>query len=269
MATTTLWMTAQTPPREPARDAERLVLNVVYEGSEGLVRLNGIPLERFGKTGTQGDGATTLSIGLAEYGVSGVNTLVVEAKPARPARDASTDVALFVAGAGFKQRDSALQHPLFRQKIMGAGTVRHSVTLRNVPHHFFDDATPWHADPAALLTAVQALHKAFLKRDYKTIAASLRPVYDSSPNLRQLGGFDEMMRQLQQSLRSCTVTDLPKELKVETYYDGRLFRVTGENGAAPIRAFPAHIPAGGEPEALLEIGSFWCYRHGEWLPLGR
>jgi hypothetical protein len=54
---------------------------------------------------------------------------------------------------------------------------------------------------------------------------------------------------------------------VESFYDGRLFRVTGANGLAPIRAVSVKTGAGGHPDEILEMGDLWCYRNGARLPL--
>jgi hypothetical protein len=69
------------------------------------------------------------------------------------------------------------------------------------------------------------------------------------------------------SLKQSKVVDLPANLKVESFYDGRLFHVTDANGLAPIRAVSLKTGAGGHPDEMLEMGDFWCNRNGAWLPL--
>jgi hypothetical protein len=259
---------AQAPAPEAALDAQKVALNMIFEGSEGVVRLNGIPIERFGTQTPLGGGKPTLSVKLTGFGVNGANTFKIEIKPKGQAKVAATEVMLIdVSEGGYEALERALAHPLFHQKVSGAGTVEHTVTLRNVPSHPFDDATPWKGSPDALLAEVRALHKHLAARDSKALAVSLRSVYETSPGLKSLGSYDEILSRLEDALTKCTVADLPSKLKVESFYDGRLLRVSGEDGGAPVRLIGSED--GGAPETVLELGAFWSYRHGAWLPLGQ
>ena len=56
-------------------------------------------------------------------------------------------------------------------------------------------------DPQAVLTAVRALHKAFVARDMKAISSALRPGFESMQDAKELGSFDGMMAQFEQSLK--------------------------------------------------------------------
>lgn len=267
--TTAVFACAQTPPAQPAQDVKTLMVNVVYEHSGGVVRLNGIPIERFGKAGSRGGESGTLFIGngLANYGIDGVNTLTVETKPTGPEPDASTEMVVIGAGGDSEKTQDAIDHPLFDKKIAGAGTIEYSLTLRNLPHRLFDDAAPWKGDPQAVLTAVQTLHKAFVARDMKTIADAIRPAFESMADAPPPGSFDSMIAHFGQSLKTSKVAVLPANLKVESFYDGRLFRVTDGQGRSPLRATSIKLASDGTPEEMLELGQFWCYRNGVWLPL--
>jgi hypothetical protein len=245
------------------------MVNVIYAHSGGIVRLNGIPIELFGKGDPAGGDSGTLFIGngLANFGINGVNTITVEAKPAGPEPDSSTELVILGATADTEQAQDSIDHPLFRKRIDGAGIIQYSLSLRNVPHRLFDDATPWRGDPEAVLAAVQALHKAFVGRDMKAIAAALRPAFDLMPDAKQPGSFDGMIAHFGQSLKGSKVAELQAKLKVEGFYDGRLFRVTDSNGLAPIRAASIKLGSDGRPDEMLELGQFWCYCNGVWLPL--
>jgi hypothetical protein len=85
---------------------------------------------------------------------------------------------------------------------------------------------------------------------------------------KQIGGFDNMMAQFENSLKGSKMLELAAELDVESYYDGRLFRVSGADGLAPLRSASTKLGADGKPDEILEMGSFWCYRNGAWYPLG-
>jgi hypothetical protein len=261
---------AQTSVDQPAQDVNKVMVNVVYTHSSGIVRLNGIPINTFGGGDYKGGGSGTLFIGngLTNYGIVGVNTLSVEAMPAAGEPDASTELVVLGAGPDSANALGELDHPLFQKKIAGAGSIQFVVKLRNLPHRLFDDAAPWHGDPNAVLTAVHDLHKAFAERDMKVISAALRPAFDNMEDAKQLGSFDGMMAHLNDSLKGSKVAELPANLKVESFYDGRLFRVNGANGLAPIRAASIKVDADGRPDEFLELGEFWCYRDGIWLPLG-
>jgi hypothetical protein len=260
---------AQTPGNQAAHDAQKSVLNVIYTGTEGTVRLNGVPLESFGKHDSGGDGPRTLSAALGEYAINGVNTFTVDARPVRQAQASSTEAILIEGGTSLEEMDRGLQHPLFRQKMAGAAAIQHSVALRNAPHHVYDNATPWQGDPNAVLEAVRGLHKAFVDRDMKSVAASLRPQYENTREADRMDSFDHMMREFEQNLKRSKVASLPARLKVERFLDGRLLRVSGEDGAAPIQAASAQVGGDGRPELLLEFGALWCYRQGAWIPVDR
>jgi hypothetical protein len=264
-----LCASAQTPPAQPAQDAKTLMVNVVYAHSGGVVRLNGIPINRFGGGHSEGGDTGTLFIGngLTSYGIDGVNTLTVETKPTGLEADVSTELVVIGADGNSEQSQDAIDHPLFQKKIAGAGTIEYSLTLRNLPHRLFDDAAPWKGDPQAVLTAVQTLHTAFVARDMKTIAAAIRPAFESMADAPPPGSFDAMIAHFGQSLKTSKVAVLPANLKVESFYDGRLFRVTDAQGRAPLRATSIKLASDGTPDEMLELGQFWCYRNGVWLPL--
>jgi hypothetical protein len=266
---TALSANAQTPSAQPAQDVQKLTVNVVYAHSGGVVRLNGIPIEVFGKGDPQGGESGTLFIvnGLANFGVDGVNTITVEAKPTGPAPDASTELVIMGSGGDSEQAQDPIDHPLFQEKMVGAGTLQYTLTLRNLPHRLFDDAAPWHGDPEAVLTAVRALHKAFAGHEMKAIGDALRPSFEISESGKQPGNFDAMMAHFGASLKRSKVAELSAKLKVESFYDGRLLRVTDANGFPPIRAASIKTGADGRPDELLDLGDFWCLRNGVWLPL--
>jgi hypothetical protein len=77
-----------------------------------------------------------------------------------------------------------------------------------------------------------------------------------------------MMAHFEESLKGSKLAELPAQLKVESFYDGRIFRVTDANGLAPIRAASIKVDADGRPDEDLELGAFWCNRNGVWVPLG-
>ncbi|MGD0630807.1 MAG: hypothetical protein ABR987_15865 [Terracidiphilus sp.] len=257
----------QTTPAQSAQDVGTLAVNVVYAHTTGTVRLNGIPLKRFGKDVPESNESGTLIIasGLSSFGINGVNSLTVDTKAT--GQDASTELLVFNTRSDSGDATDAMDHPLFKKELAGAGTIQYSLTLNNVPRHIFDDATPWKGDPNAVLAAVQALHKALVLRDMKTIAGFLRPVFESPESGQNPANFDAMIAHFGASLRQSKVVDLAPNLKVESYYDGRLFRVTDANGLAPIHAVSIKTAAGAHPDEMLEMGDLWCNRNGAWLPL--
>jgi hypothetical protein len=258
---------AQAP--ETALDGEKLLLNLTYAGSEGVVRLNGIPVERFGPGPARDMRGNTRSIRLAQFGINGENTFTIDAKAAGPSGDASVEAVMIYAGTGYEEMQHALAHPVFRQKIVGTGTIRHTMTLRNVPQRIFDDATPWQGDPDAVLAAVRALRHALAKPDAQQIAASFRSLYDTTYGLKDFATFDEFVGRFIEALKTCKLSDLPAKLKVEGFYGGRLWRVVGPDDAAPIRILSSADSDKGELETVMELGDLWCYRDGAWLPLGK
>jgi hypothetical protein len=241
-------------------DAATAIVNVSYHHMQGVVRVNGIPVKRFGKEPSN-NSAQLLTFPLAGYAINGANEVSLETKPTGSWEDASAQLAL-ISGTSLE----ALEHPMFQQDVTAAATIRHSITLQNTPYHVFDDATPWKGENGPVLVAVKALHTAVAKRDLKAFAAFVRPEYDLLPRLHAWGTFDEQMKEVEGNLKNCTLAPLPAKLSVESYYGGRLVLVTDPDGAPPIRAMCSSEP-GTPADIPWEQGAFWCYRQGIWIPL--
>jgi hypothetical protein len=126
-----------------------------------------------------------------------------------------------------------------------------------VPHWGWLDAEQWTGDDQALLAAVSALHAAFAKGNVKAIIAAYKPFADDmKPYMGPIAESD-----FAEPLKGGTVQALPTDLKVESFYDHRLFVVHTSDGAPPIRVDNEAVVKG---MPALEAGEYWIRKGGQW-----
>jgi hypothetical protein len=253
-------------PKDAPLDAQHLVVMVLHNRAEGVVKLNGIPVSRFTSAGAEPGMMVTESLGsLSLFAENGPNLLSIEVAPAQAGDPIETECRIIVATGSIEDLDKP---PLFDLKVKGAGTITQNLNLTHVPRWFFEDAPPWQGEKQDVIQAVQVLHKAFADRDMKAISASLHPMFTELSSVMGpgMGSFEDSMKQMQEWLKTAKVDPLPADLNVESFYGGRLFVVSGKAGAAPIRIASAEVDKDtGRPERLLESGQFWTRRNNQWV----
>ena len=258
--------TVMAQTQETAIDAQKLVVMVLHNRAQGVVKLNGVPVTHLDSSGAYEGNTITDSIGtLSLYAQNGANTLTIEVHPSQPGHQIETECRMIIATGSLDDLDKA---PLFQQKIKGAGTITHELVLRNVPHWAFQDAEPWQGDKQDVLKAVEALHRAYADHDIKSLSASLRPSFDDISTVMgpALGNFDEGMKGMVEGLKSASVGPLSADLNVESFYGGRLIVVSGKDGRPPIQITSAEIDKQtGRPERMLESGGYWMHRDNRWV----
>ena len=248
----------------PAIDAKHAVLIIQHDGSEGQVRVNGVPVLNFSSKLVKEGGPLTDSLGtLALYAKNGPNAVVVDAHLEKGQTKATTTVS-FVVTTG---SPSDLDKPLFKETITGSGKLEKTIVLKNVPKWAFLEAQPFTGNKDDVLAAVRALYKALAAHDTKTVEATLKPMYtDLSAFMGEAVGtpadFTETIKEM---ATGCKLAPLPPDLKVESAYDGRLWVVTDAAGQAPIQLASRKLNKEGRPEETMETGEYWIHRPDGWF----
>lgn len=161
-------------------------------------------------------GTATDAIGIGQWAVEGDNTITIETMT----KDGGATRVAVVRKVG--------EPDLFDGEIAGAGKAECKVSLKDVPRWGWLNAEPWTGDDQALLTAVSAPHAAFKKGDTKAILAAYKPFADDmKPYMGPIAESD-----FAEPLKGGTVQPLPADLKVDSFYDHRLFVVQRADGSA-------------------------------------
>jgi len=248
-----------------AIEAKQAVLVIQHDGSEGQVRVNGIPMHFFSSKRVGERGPLTDSLGMfSAFAKNGPNEVLVEARPEKGQQDATTTVSAFIATGSV----SDLDKPLFKDEIKGAGKVEKTITLTNVPEWAFLKGQPFTGNKDDVLQAVRKLHKAFVDHDAATVVAMLKPMYDDlAANMGEaaVGTPQEFSQQMKEMAAGAKVAPLPADLKVESGYDNRLFVVLAAGGEAPIQATSGQMSEDGKPRWTFETGAYWIHRPDGWF----
>jgi len=217
--------------------------NVIHDQTQGVLRVNGVPVQRFSGTPSADSGPLTDAVGIGQWLVEGDNVIEVEATG-----PAGKETQLVIVGGPD-------QPNLYEGKIQGSGKASYKLTLKDVPQWGWFSAEAWTGDDKDLLAAVAALHAAYAKGDAKTIVALYQPFgVDLKPYAGEvMAGAEEG---LAEGLKTAKVMPLPAGLKVDRFYGNRLFVVTGPDGAAPIQVTNG--------DQTLEAGHFWIRKDGKW-----
>ncbi len=112
------------------------------------------------------------------------------------------------------------------------------------------------ASPAPEVTAaVKELRSVMEAKDAKAFHAKFE-IFEREMVEMYGDAFAEFSRGVDDMVRTATLKPMPK-LVVKTFLDGRLVQVTGEDGAAPVRATTPN-------DETLELGQWWAKVNGVW-----
>lgn len=220
-----------------------ITANVIHDQSQGVLRVNGVPVHRFSGTPSAESGPLTDAVGIGQWLVEGDNVVEVEAE----------------GSAGKETQLVIVAEPnapdLYDGKIEGSGKTSYKLTLKDVPRWGWFAGDAWTGDDKDLLAAVAALHDAYAKGDAKTIVALYRPFADDMKPYAGdvLAGAEEGIAA---GLKTAKVAPLPAGLKVTSFYGNRLFVVTAPDGSAPIQVTNG--------DSTLEAGRYWILKDGKW-----
>jgi hypothetical protein len=253
-----------------AIDAKQAVVIVQHDGSEGDVRVNGVPVLHFASDKSLGDGSLTDSLGtFSTFATNGPNVVSIEARPEKGHPKATTTFSAIVATGSLSDFDKP---PLFKETIEGSGKAEKTIVLKNVPQWAFLQVQPFTGNKDEVLDAVRALHKAFADHDAKALHAAFKPMYnDLLPYMGEaaVGTLEEFSQQMAEFAKNSKVQPLPADLKVGNGYDNRLFFVTSPSGKAPVQAASKELGQDGQPKWRMETGSYWIHRPDGWFVIRR
>jgi hypothetical protein len=118
---------AQTAPIE----AKQALVVIQHDGSEGDVRVNGVPILHFSSDPRLGKGSLTDSLGMfSTFATNGPNVVTIEARPEKGETKATTSFIGMVATESLEDFDKP---PLFKETIEGSGKSEKTIVLKNVP----------------------------------------------------------------------------------------------------------------------------------------
>jgi hypothetical protein len=251
-------------------DAKQAAIIIQHDGSEGDVRVNGVPVLHFAPDKSLGDGPLTDSLGtFSTFATNGPNVVTVEARPEKGQAKATTTVSAIVATGSLSDFDKP---PLFKETIEGSGKVEKTIVLKNVPQWAFLQVQPFTGNKDEVLDAVRALHKAFADHDAKALQVAFKPMYnDLLPYMGEaaVGTLEEFSQQMAELAKNSKVEPLPADLKVGSGYDSHLFFVTTPSGKAPIQAESKEVGQDGHAKWRMETGSYWIHRPDGWFVIRR
>src|SRR5262249_12692074 len=145
-------------------------------GSEGSVRVNGVPILFFSTDPSLGEGPATDSLGMfSTFAKNGPNVVTVEARPEKGQAKAATTLSAIVATGSLSDLDKP---PLFKETIQGSGKAEKTIVLKNVPQWAFLQVQPFTGNKDDVLSAVRALHKNFADQNAKALQAAFKPMYN-------------------------------------------------------------------------------------------
>jgi hypothetical protein len=232
-----------------AQSPANITVNIIHDQSSGLLRVNGVPIHRFGGKRPADSGPLTDAVGVAQWLVEGENVIAVEVTAAA---GSSTQIVV-VRGMD--------EPKLFDDRVAGSGKAQYKLALHDVPRWGWFTADPWAGDDKELLAAIAALHAAFAKGDVKTVVALYQPFED---DLKPYAGsmLEGAEEGLAGNLKGALVLPLPAGLKVERFYGDRLFVVEGPGGAAPVTVMNESLVQGAP---ALQAGRYWIRKQGRWM----
>ena len=116
---------AQTAPIE----AKQALVVIQHDGSEGDVRVNGVPILHFTSDPKLGKSVSD-SLGMfSTYATNGPNVVTVEA---RPEKGETTATTIFIGMIATGSLDDFEKPPLFKETITGSGKSEKTIVLKNV-----------------------------------------------------------------------------------------------------------------------------------------
>jgi hypothetical protein len=251
-------------------DGKQAVVMVQHDGSEGWVRVNGVPILFFSSNPAMEEGPITDSVGsFSTFAKNGPNVVSIEARPEKGQAKATTTLSAIVATGSFSDLEKP---PLFKETIEGNGKAEKTIVLKNVPQWAFLEVQPFTGNKDGVLNAVRALYKVFADHDAKALQAAFTPMYNDLVRYmgqEAMGNAEEFSQHVAQLAKEAQVEPLPADLKVESGYDDRLFFVRSAGGKPPIRVRSKELGKDGQPRLIMETGSYWIHRPEGWFMIRR
>jgi hypothetical protein len=245
-----------------ALDAKQVTLVVVHKYSVVDIFMNGLPFRQVKADALASD--TVGSVGM--IALDGENTVRVVAHPIGDPAKSETTFTIMINTGAMADFDKP---PVFEKKIAGAGEVEYKMTISGALRSAFMEGAPYTGDTQGLLDSAKAMYQAFASHNTNEILAMVRPSYDESKKALgdELPSWEES-KQDYVDLKDWKLDPLPAKLKVTAAYGNRLFTVTSEDNAPPIRLIQKAPPGYGR-DLMWDLGQFWIHSGGKWIPIQR
>lgn len=123
----------------------------------------------------------------------------------------------------------------------------------------------WHGaqdtfhDSREIKIAVAVLHKAFANKDVKTIRKFEAPMFNDMVKITEREGLER--RHYRDEIIQKGQIDPLGKLTIVPFANGKIMRVTGSDGEAPIRIFFRY----GNGGKVILTGKFWSKINGQWF----
>lgn len=232
-----------------AQEMGNVTVNVGYRYAEGRILVNGVPVHRFAAGAPEeGSSGPFDVVGLGQWMRNGDNEVVVEGRAT--AEGGGIDVEILA---------SIDAPPLTAGRIDSDGKIIATIGMDGLPEWLFLTSEPWTGEADDVLGAVRALHDAMAAKDTAEVDAMGRAMEEDMS--RVWGPMPEELRaQFHRFIEAHPVQPLAADLTVESFYDGRLWVVSGPGGAPPVRVVN---PA--DENDRIETGQYWIRWDGRWM----
>lgn len=158
----------------------------------------------------------------------------------------------------------AMQSILKKQKLTKSGMVNYTLRSAGYPDWAWVNADKVVDGKTEVLKAVAGLHALLVRKDGDGFNKLRRPLLDDRAKLRPDLSEEELREVRERTedswverLAIAKVSDLPSDLSVESFEDGRLWVVTRPDQKAPVQINATE----GSVES---VGQHWSRFNGEW-----
>lgn len=222
-------------------------LILAYTRGQVAARVNGVPVLAAGEAVSAEFVTASSTMDLAPWLRSGENTIEVDFRRKLPG-----DLSLTVEIVD----DPTAMTPtmLAEGKSAKEGTTTLTLSVEMPLWAMYDAAVVANPGPE-VIAVVKELRSVMEAKDAKAFHTKFE-IFEREMIQMYGDAFAEFSKGVDEMVRTATLKPMPK-LVVKTFLDGRLVQVTGEDGAAPVRATTPN-------DETLELGQWWAKVNGVW-----
>ena len=245
-----------TKPDDPAKNRTvnpqgtipHTILLLKSKNAEGSISVNGVPIAAH-KAGREPHHSR---LSLTPWLQNGDNTLTITATHPTPQASPKIEAKL--------ERHQPGQAPIVKPllTVTKPGSISRKITAQNLPLWQWQQGEEGLHSRQDIAKAIKTLHKAYQDKDIKLIRQIERPLFQE---MVQLTGREGLERRVYRGeiIEKGRAAPLPA-FTIIPYHNGKLIRVTGKDGEAPIRIYYAY---GGGGKVIL-TGKYWSKINGSW-----
>lgn len=241
-----------TKPKESEEDKNHPFplydLELKASHAAGSIILNGISIARH-KAGAE---QRESSIALTPWLQNGQNTLSITTRKPSEAKAPDLIAAIRITPV----KGAVVVRPLVHLKAAEAKTIRFEA--KGLPVWAWQQGAATFHDTEEIKAAVKTLHDAFTARDKAAIRAIEAPMFRDMEKLTTREGLERRVYR-NEIIDKGKLEPLPR-LIIVPFDNGRVMRVTGPDGEAPIRLYYRY----GNGGKVILTGRFWSKINGKW-----